>query len=141
MAHRPAIAAAFFQLYGELWRHGVVEPSVKEVARLRNAHITDCGYWKNVRLAVAGQRLVDDEHATPEHLSAPQRAALEVADAFLAVPPREAPAPARHRLAPEELVELACALALFIGMSKVIIVLGLEPEQMETTTTSMPGTQ
>jgi hypothetical protein len=44
MAHRPAVASAFFELYGELWSRGLVEPSVKEVARLRNARITDCGY-------------------------------------------------------------------------------------------------
>jgi hypothetical protein len=30
-------------LYGQLWSHGVVEQATKEVARLRNATITDCG--------------------------------------------------------------------------------------------------
>lgn len=30
-------------LYGHLWSHGIVEQSTKEVARLRNATITDCG--------------------------------------------------------------------------------------------------
>lgn len=30
-------------LYGHLWSHGVVEQSTKEVSRLRNATITDCG--------------------------------------------------------------------------------------------------
>ena len=30
-------------LYGHFWSHGLVEQSVKEVARLRNATITDCG--------------------------------------------------------------------------------------------------
>ena len=44
LAHRPAVASAFFDLYEELWSRGVVEPPIKEVARLRNARITDCGY-------------------------------------------------------------------------------------------------
>ena len=44
MAHRPAVARAFFDLYEELWSRGLVEPPIKEVARLRNARVTDCGY-------------------------------------------------------------------------------------------------
>ena len=43
-AHQPALGAAFFEFYGHLWMHGVLDHSTKEVARLRNARITDCGY-------------------------------------------------------------------------------------------------
>ena len=44
LAHQPAIGRAFFSLYADLWSQGVVDPAVKEVARLRNARVTDCGY-------------------------------------------------------------------------------------------------
>ncbi len=44
IALQPEAMAAFWNLYERLWRHGTVEHTVKEVARLRNARITDCGY-------------------------------------------------------------------------------------------------
>jgi hypothetical protein len=36
--------AAFFDLYGEFWQRGVLPADIKEITRLRNARITDCGY-------------------------------------------------------------------------------------------------
>lgn len=39
-----AFFADFGVLYGRFWSHGVVDQSAKEVARLRNARSTDCGY-------------------------------------------------------------------------------------------------
>ncbi len=43
-AHQPALFRAFADLYGTLWSHGQLDHGTKEVARLRNARITDCGY-------------------------------------------------------------------------------------------------
>jgi hypothetical protein len=43
-AYHPELMRAFAELYGTFWSHGVLEHRVKEVARLRNARITDCGY-------------------------------------------------------------------------------------------------
>ena len=43
-AHAPDMIARFFDLYGELWQRGVVAAEIKELTRLRNARITDCGY-------------------------------------------------------------------------------------------------
>jgi hypothetical protein len=44
LAEQPEALVAFLRLYGTLWSHGEVEHSIKEIARLRNARITDCGY-------------------------------------------------------------------------------------------------
>lgn len=44
LAHQPEALAAFTQLYGTLWSRGVLDHSTKELARLRNARVTDCGY-------------------------------------------------------------------------------------------------
>lgn len=44
MSHVPDITTAFFDLYGEYWQNGVVDPQLKEMTRLRNARVTDCGY-------------------------------------------------------------------------------------------------
>ena len=40
-----------------------------------------------------------------------------------------------------EIAELALGVGLFMGMSKVLITLGLEPESMETTVLPTPGSQ
>jgi len=38
-----------------------------------------------------------------------------------------------------EIAELAMGVGLFLGMSKVLIILGLEPESMPTTVIPTPG--
>jgi hypothetical protein len=44
LAHQPEMMARFWALYGEFWQRGLVEQRVKEITRLRNARITDCGF-------------------------------------------------------------------------------------------------
>ncbi len=44
LAHTPDSLRRFFELYGEFWQHGAVDPALKEMTRLRNARITDCGF-------------------------------------------------------------------------------------------------
>ena len=43
-AHSPVMIRRFFDLYAELWQHGLISPDLKELTRIRNARITDCGY-------------------------------------------------------------------------------------------------
>ena len=42
LAHQPEALARFQKLYGILWSRGVLDHPAKEVARLRNARVTDC---------------------------------------------------------------------------------------------------
>ena len=44
MAHTPETLSSFFALYGHFWQQGLVAAPVKEMTRIRNARITDCGY-------------------------------------------------------------------------------------------------
>jgi hypothetical protein len=44
MAQAPTVAARFGELYATFWSRGVVDHRTKEVARLRNARVTDCGF-------------------------------------------------------------------------------------------------
>jgi len=44
LAEQPDTLIAFLRLYGTLWSHGQLDHTIKEIARLRNARITDCGY-------------------------------------------------------------------------------------------------
>jgi len=43
LAHTPDLDAAFWKLYGEFWSHGALDHRTKEVARIRNARVTNCG--------------------------------------------------------------------------------------------------
>ncbi len=43
LAHNPELRARFDRMYATLWSAGTVGEDVKELIRLRNARITDCG--------------------------------------------------------------------------------------------------
>ena len=43
MAHIPNTIGTFTDLYAEFWQRGLVSPALKELTRLRNARVTDCG--------------------------------------------------------------------------------------------------
>jgi hypothetical protein len=43
LAYVPQMEAAFWRLYGEFWSHGALDQRSKEVARIRNARVTNCG--------------------------------------------------------------------------------------------------
>ena len=45
----------------------------------------------------------------------------------------------KRNLTKEERAEISLGVGLFMGMSKVLIALGLEPEEMETTLVKTPG--
>ncbi len=69
-------------------------------------------------------------------------APLELTDAIIGMPQR-LDAGAKARLARHyddaQIVELALGVGLFLGMSKALIVLGLEPGNMPTTVIATPG--
>jgi hypothetical protein len=44
LGHQPALASGFGTLYATLWTKGIVDHPLKELVRLRNARVTDCGY-------------------------------------------------------------------------------------------------
>ena len=71
------------------------------------------------------------------------KAALILADAYL----RETGAPTpvqqaaiREHFSEPQIVEIGTTLAMVHGLAKVLIVLGLEPEQMDVTIIPSPGT-
>ena len=41
--HIPALNQAFWKLYGIFWSGGVLDHRAKEIARIRNARMTNCG--------------------------------------------------------------------------------------------------
>ena len=78
------------------------------------------------------------ETALPEA----QAAALQLTDAIIGAPQtlsEAAKSALKAHFSDAEIVELALGVGLFMGMSKVLICLGLEPETMETTVVPSPG--
>jgi alkylhydroperoxidase family enzyme len=68
--------------------------------------------------------------------------ALQFADAFLGAggpPSAEVRAELLAEFSEAELVEMSIGLALFHGVSKMLIALGCEPEQMDLTVSRTPG--
>lgn len=148
LAHQPELLRAFLRLYGTLWSAGVVDHPTKEVARLRNARITNCNYCKNVRFAAARRdgltedavAMINDDFEDSA-LSERHKAVIRYADVFLVDPSRlteELRAEMRRHFTPAEIVELTAGLALFMGFSKIAVVLGQEPKTMPTTVVPTP---
>ena len=84
--------------------------------------------------------LVEDGYA--EHVSSEAAAALSLTDALIGLPkplPADLQAQLRNHFTDAELVELSLGVGLFLGMSKVLISLGLEPDEMPVTILPTPG--
>mgnify|MGYP001263462048 CR=1 FL=1 len=83
-----------------------------------------------------------DEHYADSALSERHKAAIRYADVFLTDPTRlddALRAEMRRHFSAPEIVELTAALALFMGFSKIAIVLGQAPAAMPVTVVAAPG--
>ena len=82
------------------------------------------------------------DHA--DNLSEQDKATLALTDAIIGDPrslSAEAKATIRANLTDPQVVEVALGVGLFMALSKVLITLGLEPEQMDTTVVPTPGSR
>jgi alkylhydroperoxidase family enzyme len=138
LALQPELLTAFLRLYGTLWSHGELPLAIKELARIRNARTIDCPICKAIRFAGArqeglGEDVLDQVSDGYEEsaLSARQKAVLRFVDAFLGDRGELSGALRRELLAhftPAQVVELAAAVALFMGFSKIAVALGGLPD-------------
>ena len=67
---------------------------------------------------------------------------MQLTDDIIGLPGRltdEQKARLKSCFTPEEMAELGLGIGLFLGMSKVLITLGLEPEEMQTSVLPTPG--
>lgn len=149
LAHQPAIAESFFALYGRFWQSEVLSARIKEVARMRNARVTQCGFCRNVRFDKAlgqglGEEVVDDitdGYETSARLTDAEKAALRFTDALIHDPELlggDARAALQRHLTPAQIAELGLGVTLFLALAKALITLGLEPEQMDRTVLPTP---
>ncbi len=150
LAHQPAISESFFALYGRFWGSDVLSARIKEVARMRNARVTECGFCRNVRFdkAVAqglGEEVVDDitdGYQTSAKLTDTEKAALKFTDALIHDPDLltdDAKAALQRHLTPAQIAELGLGVTLFLALAKALITMGLEPEVMDRTVLPTPA--
>lgn len=79
-----------------------------------------------------------------DNLAAHEASVLALTDALIGVPaPLTATQQAqlKSQYTDAQLAELALGIGLFLGMSKVLITLGLEPEEMPVTVLPTPGSR
>jgi alkylhydroperoxidase family enzyme len=149
LAHRPALAARFAELYGAFWASDVLSARIKELCRMRNARITACGFCRQVRFdKPLGEGLdeavlndIADDYAASDRLTDAEKAALRFTDALIHDPALldgEARAALHRHFTAEQITELGLGVALFLALAKVLIVLGLEPEGMDRTVLPTP---
>ncbi len=150
LAHQPEIAESFFALYGRFWGSDVLAARTKEVARMRNARVTECGFCRNVRFdkAVAqglGEEVVDDitdSYETSAKLTDTEKAVLKFTDALIHDPDLltdDARAALRKHLTPAQIAELGLGVTLFLALAKALITMGLEPAVMDRTVLPTPA--
>lgn len=150
LAHQPEIAERFFALYGAFWGSDVLSARVKEVARMRNARVTECGFCRQVRFDKAlaeglGEEVVDDItdcYESSARLTAQEKAALRFTDALIHDPELltgDARAALQRHLTPEQIAELGLGVSLFLALAKALITMGLEPESMDRTVLPTPA--
>lgn len=150
LAHQPEIAESFFALYGRFWGSDVLAARIKEVARMRNARVTECSFCRNVRFdkAVAeglGEEVVDDitdSYQASAKLTDTEKAVLVFTDALIHDPQLltgDARAALQKHLTPAQIAELGLGVTLFLALAKVLITMGLEPEVMDRTVVPTPA--
>ena len=149
LGHQPRLWQAFQRMYGTLWSRGVLDHATKEVARLRNARVTGCGYCRNVRFEGARREGLSEalvaqieDGFEDSALSARHKLVIRYTDAFLTDPAgidAALRAAMVREFTPPEIVELTAGLALFMGFSKIAVVLGTAPESMPVTIVPTPS--
>ncbi|MEM1196946.1 MAG: carboxymuconolactone decarboxylase family protein [Pseudomonadota bacterium] len=150
LMHQPAVSESFFALYGQFWDSSVLSARLKEVARMRNARITECGFCRNVRFDKAlgeglGEEILDDitdGYETSNKLSDAEKAVLKFTDALIFDPDlltSDAQAALKKHLSAAQIAELGMGITLFLALAKALITMGLEPEDMDRTVLPTPA--
>ncbi len=150
LAHQPEMAKAFSDLYAAFWSSDTLSARIKEVARMRNARVNECGFCRNVRFDKAvgqglGEETVDDidwGYENSDKLTDAEKAVLKFTDAFIYDPELltdDAERALKRHLAPEQIAELGLGLTLFLALAKALITMGLEPETMDRTVLPTPA--
>jgi alkylhydroperoxidase family enzyme len=144
-AHSPAAFWAFDEAWERLFRHGVVDHAVKELCRMYVSRSVKCEYCGNQRSEAARttglsegklDELMNFESST--RFTELERAALSYAEAITwRLDPDDAFWDRLHsHFSEEEMVELACFIALTMGQQSWIRLLNIDHYQVMAETTA-----
>jgi alkylhydroperoxidase family enzyme len=150
-AHVPAAFWFFANSWRDLFRNGIADHSLKELARLyvsRSVQCEYCGNQRSVRARKSGQLIEDHvldllNFESSTHYSDKQKAVLAYAEAI--VWHREADDAFWDRLhkhfTEPELVEIGCMIGLTLGQQSWIRLLNIDHHQVlaETDASMAPG--
>lgn len=150
LMHHPALATRFGALYGQFWQSDVLSARVKEITRMRNARINECGFCRNVRFDKAiddglSEDAVDDITDGYEHSDKfidAEKAALKFTDALIHDPSLmdvNAQEALKRHFTNEEIAEMGMGVTLFVALAKALVTMGLEPEEMSRTVLPAPA--
>ncbi|WP_433367987.1 carboxymuconolactone decarboxylase family protein [Actinoplanes sp. CA-142083] len=132
-AHVPAVLRTFNQSWQQVFREGVLDHKVKELARVFVAKSLDCGYCAGQRshLADVDEGEVDDliDFRQSERFTEREKAALLLAEA-IAWDPQMADddvwAKLHEHFTEPEIVELGYFIGLTMGQQKFLKTLGIK---------------
>lgn len=145
-AHVPAVLRSFNQSWQAVFREGVLDHSIKELARVFIAKSLDCGYCAGQRshLALAAgmtEREFDDvvEFRDSEVFSPREKAALLLAEAIAWDPnlaDDDAWAALHAHFTEPEIVELGYFIGLTMGQQKFLKTLGIKHGDLDRASTA-----
>jgi alkylhydroperoxidase family enzyme len=138
-------------LNGQVWRDSLVAPALLEIIRLRNARTVNCVFCKSVRYELARQDGLSearaqmvDAHYRDSALSAREKLAIALADAYLGSPPGASAAlieALRTEFSTAQLASMLVALMNFNITSRTAVSLGGMPaEPLPVTVLAMSAT-
>lgn len=143
-AHVPAVLRTFNQSWQAVFREGVLDHSVKELARVFIAKSLDCGYCAGQRSHLAAdltEREFDDviEFRDSAVLSSREKAALLFAEAIAWEPSLaddDVWAALHAEFTEPEIVELGYFIGLTMGQQKFLKTLGIRHGDLGTESTA-----
>jgi AhpD family alkylhydroperoxidase len=140
-AHVPAVLRSFNQSWQSVFREGVLDHAIKELARVYVAKTLDCGYCAGQRSHLGGltEREFDDviEFRDSQVLSGREKAALLLAEAIAWDPLMagdEVWAQLHEHFTEPEIVELGYFIGLTMGQQKFLKTLGIKHGDLEADT-------
>ena len=133
-AHVPAVLRTFNQSWQAVFREGVLDHSIKELARVFVAKSLDCGYCAGQRSHLAGnltERVLDEviDFRESTVLTSREKAALLLAEAIAWDPglaDDEVWAALHAEFTEPEIVELGYFIGLTMGQQKFLKTLGIQ---------------
>lgn len=140
-AHVPAVLRTFSAGWQQVFREGVLDHKVKELARVFVAKSLDCGYCAGQRSHLAAAQGVTEheydeliEFRTSERFSAAEKAALRWAEAIAwdaGLADDELWAELHRHFSEPELVELGYFIGLTMGQQRFLKTLGIRHGDLE----------